>query len=81
MSKPIFIIRIPYRGFDGEYDPITKLRNQIQDELTDYHVLITTDGTSNKSEFECYNADDATKTNIQELQDKIFEILKQNETL
>jgi hypothetical protein len=80
MSKPIFIVRIPRRDFLGEIEMLDKLRRDLKNQLTDYHVLITADSNTGKSEFECYNADDATETNIQEIQDKIFEILKQNET-
>ena len=80
MSKPIFIVRIPKRDFLGEIEMLDKLRRDLKNQLTDYHVLITADSNTGKSEFECYNADDATETNIQEIQDKIFEILKQNET-
>jgi hypothetical protein len=80
MSKPIFIVRIPRRDFLGEIEMLDKLRRDLKNQLTDYHVLITADSNTGKSEFECYNADDATETNIQEIQDKIFKILKQNET-
>jgi hypothetical protein len=80
MSKPIFIVRITRRDFLGEIEMLDKLRRDLKNQLTDYHVLITADSNTGKSEFECYNADDATETNIQEIQDKIFEILKQNET-
>ena len=79
MSKPIFIVRITRRDFLGEIEMLDKLRRDLKNQLTDYHVLITADSNTGKSEFECYNADDATETNIQEIQDKIFEILKQNE--
>jgi len=78
MSKPIFIVRITRRDFLGEIEMLDKLRRDLKNQLTDYHVLITADSNTGKSEFECYNADDATETNIQEIQDKIFEILKQN---
>jgi hypothetical protein len=80
MSKPIFIVRITRRDFLGEIEMLDKLRRDLKNQLTDYHVLITADSNTGKSEFECYNADDATETNIQEIQDKIFKILKQNET-
>jgi hypothetical protein len=80
MSKPIFIVRIPKRDFLGEIEMLDKLRRDLKNQLTDYHVLITADSDTGKSEFECYNADDATEANIQEIQDKIFEILKQNGT-
>jgi hypothetical protein len=81
MSKPIFIVRIPKRDFLGEVEMLNKLRRDLKEELTDYHVLVAADSDTGKSEFEYYNADDATEANIQEIQDKIFEILKQNETL
>jgi hypothetical protein len=80
MSKPIFIIRIPKRDFLGEVEMLDKLRRDLKKELTDYHVLLVADSDTGKSEFECYNADDVTETNIEEIQNKIFEILKQNET-
>ena len=79
MSKPIFIVRIPKRDFLGEVEMLAKLRHDLKKELTDYHVLVAADSDTGKSEFECYNADDATEANIEEIQDKIFEILKQNE--
>ena len=81
MSKPIFIVRIPKRDFLGEVEMLDKLRRELKNELTDYYVLVAADSDTGKSEFECYNVDDATEVNIQEIQDKIFEILKQNETL
>jgi translation elongation factor EF-Tu-like GTPase len=80
MSKPIFIVRIPRRDFLGEIEMLDKLRHDLKNQLTDYHVLIVADSVTDKSEFECYNADDATEANIKEIQDKVFEILKQNET-
>jgi hypothetical protein len=81
MSKPIFVVRVPRRDFLGENKTFENIRLQLKEELTDYHVLLVADSDSDRSEFECYNAADATETTIQEIQDKIFEILKKNETL
>jgi hypothetical protein len=80
MSKPIFVVRIPKRDFLGEVEMFDKLRRDLKKELTDYHVLITADSNTGKSEFECYNADDATEASLQEIQDKIFSILEENES-
>jgi hypothetical protein len=81
MSKPIFVVRVPRRDFLGETDMLNKIRHDLKKELTDYHVLFVADSDTGKSEFECYNVADATEATIQEIQDKIFEILNQNETL
>jgi len=80
MSKPIFIVRIPKRDFLGEVEMLDKLRHNLKTELIDYHVLLAADSDTGKSEFECYNADDATEENIEEIQNKIFSILEKNES-
>jgi hypothetical protein len=49
MSKPIFIVRITRRDFLGEIEMLDKLRRDLKNQLTDYHVLITADSNTGKS--------------------------------
>jgi len=79
MSKPIFVVRVPRRYIMD--DTFRTALQQTRDELLDYHVIAAINERTDEMEFECYNAVDATEATIQEIQDKIFEILNQNETL
>ena len=78
MSKPIFIVRVPRQYFSEEIEMLEKVRLQLKEELSDYHVLLMTESTTDRTEFECHNTADATEETIKEIQDRIFKILEQN---
>jgi hypothetical protein len=77
--KPIFIIRSPFRNFQGEGEMFEATLNTLRQELTDYHVLLVADRKLETTEFELYNAPDATKTDIQVIQNMVLEKMKELE--
>ena len=81
MTKPIFIIRIPYETLTLELlDEVSKMDKK----LNDYHVLSLMDSSIKNVEFECYNAMNCDNTDIETLKEyvtgTIKEIRSQDET-
>lgn len=77
--KPIFIVRSPYQYFQGEWEMFEATLNNLRQELTDYHVLLVADRGLENTGFELYNAPDATKTDIQVIQNMVLEKMKELE--
>lgn len=73
MSKPIFVIRLPYtEGIDRE--TFKKVYKEIDEQLDDYHVLCLLDSKSERVEFECYNAPH-TEIEFEELKKTVLETI------
>ena len=65
MSKPIFIIRFPYsKEHREEYIEVLE---SIRKTMHDYHVFSVMDSKTERVEFECYNADNASELNIEKI--------------
>lgn len=77
--KPIFIVRVPWKNLQGEAEMFDRALEDIRKELTDYHVLLVADGKLETTKFELYNAPDATKTDIQVIQNMILEKIEELE--
>jgi len=72
MTKPIFIIRIPFSATTST----ETLRQQI-DEVgrklhIDYHVLPVLDSNVQQIEFECYNPVKASDKNLEEIKQMVL---------
>jgi hypothetical protein len=76
MSKPIFIVRLPYQLVEsagkGYFD---RVQYDLKKKLYDYHILVTMDSSIEKTEFECFNATNATETDIEELKKMVLNSL------
>jgi hypothetical protein len=65
MSKAILIIRIPISApVDNLEDAMDMIARRLH---ADYHVIPVRDSSVDKLEFECYNAENATSIDIEEL--------------
>jgi len=65
MSKPIFIIRFPSpKEHREEYIEVLE---SIRKTMHDYHVFSVMDSKTERVEFECYNADNASELDIEKI--------------
>jgi hypothetical protein len=67
MSKPIFIWRVPLHAVVGNSEQFEQIQQDLQAQLSDYHVLCMTDPGVSSPQFECYNAVNAEEKDIEEL--------------
>lgn len=78
MSKPIFLIQIPHTYFSSHRDKMEEALRDLKQQLHDYHVLMVGGNTITSVKFQCFNSNDATEMEINEIQemvlDKITEI-------
>ena len=74
MIKPIFIIRIPATVELNEKH--LRIFEQIEEKLSDYHVLFPMDNRTNKLEFECFNALNTTNKEIEEIKQMVLKQFK-----
>ena len=73
MSKPIFIIRFPHSpDLKESFEHTTRW---LQNKLPDYHVLPLIENHTEKVEFECYNATNATDKEIEEIKQMVLKQL------
>jgi hypothetical protein len=73
MSKPIFIVRFPYSlDLKESFEHTTRW---LQSKLPDYHVLPLIENHTEKVEFECYNAINATDKEIEEIKEMVLKQL------
>ncbi len=82
MSKPIFIMRVPYDAVTNNRELFEQAYRDLQTKLSDYHVLCMTDPNIGTAIFECYNAINAEEKDIEELKQLATEMLNtiKNET-
>ena len=74
MSKPIFIIRFPHSSnLKESFEHTTKW---LENKLPDYHVLPLIENHTEKVEFECYNASNATDKEIEEIKQIVLKQLE-----
>lgn len=52
MSKPIFIVRVPFTNLEE----IRRHQYTLSKNILDYHVLVVPDITIQSTQFECFNA-------------------------
>jgi|688.fasta_scaffold1070792_3 hypothetical protein len=77
MAKPIFILRCPSIKYTTEkgQELFKEQQRNLQEKLSDYHVLSLLDGTVNEHEVECYNVTNVTDIEIEELKQKVLDDL------
>ena len=73
MSKPIFIVRLPYQ--EENRDKFLEMYKQLGEQLSDYYVLCPMDSSISRVEFECYNANNATDKDIEEIKQMVLKQL------
>ena len=73
MSKPIFIVRFPF--VEENRDKYLQMYKQLGEQLSDYHVLCPMDISVDRVEFECYNANNATDKDIEEIKQMVLKQL------
>lgn len=77
MSKPIFIIRIPYNDATKDnLSNITRHMSDIKRMLSDYHVISLIESGIERVEFECHNAVDVDDIEIEEITDLVTSSLE-----
>ena len=78
MSKPIFIIRFPYSS--NLKESFEHTARWLESKLPDYHVLPLIENRTEKVEFECYNASNATDKDIEEIKQMVIKQLTDEQT-
>jgi hypothetical protein len=76
MSKPIFIVRFPAEIVMENRDRFEEVSRDLQAKLSDYHVLVVMESALEATQFECFNAINATDKDIQELRDMCLNAIK-----
>lgn len=75
MSKPIFIIRIPFLENQTDRDILESHIQKIEQKLQDYHTLAVIENSINEIKFECYNAPH-TDIEFEELKNMVLKTIK-----
>ena len=75
MSKPIFIIRLPYIESVQDRAYVIEQIMNVEDKLKDYHVLPVIDPKTSEIKFECFNAPH-TEIEFEELKRCVLELIK-----
>lgn len=76
MSKPIFIVRFPAEIVMENRDRFEEISQDLQAKLSDYHVLVVMESALKATQFECFNAVNATDKDIEELRDMCLDAIK-----
>jgi len=76
MSKPIFIVRFPAEIVMENRERFEEAAEAIQRKLSDYHVLVVMESGLEATQFECFNAVNATDKDIEELRDMCLDAIK-----
>jgi hypothetical protein len=76
MSKPIFIVRFPAEIVMENRDRFEEISRDLQAKLSDYHVLVVMESGLEATQFECFNAVNATDKDIEELRDMCLDAIK-----
>lgn len=77
-AKPIFVCRIPY-GSEITKDTASKIFEELQSKLTDYHLVGLFDSSVKRVEFECFNSEftkkefDELKTELEKSMSLVFD--------
>ena len=74
MSKPIFIIRFPDSPEDRK--KYLEILEGLRRTMSEYYVVGLADNKTERVEFECYNPDNAANITLQELEQKVTDLLK-----
>jgi hypothetical protein len=78
MSKPIFIVRLPFQLVQSAgKEHFERVQHDLYKKLYDYHVLVTMDSSIEKTEFECFNATNATENDIEGLKKMVSNSLNE----
>lgn len=72
MSKPIFLIQIPYPYFSSNRNKMEEILEDLKQQLYDYHVLIVGDDGITSVKFQCFNSNDADEMKINEIQEIVL---------
>ena len=78
MAKPIFVIRVERRLWKD--DRISKMFDDMQKKLPEYHVLMMPSESETRTDFECFNVNDYESKSIEELQKWIYSEIGANAT-
>jgi len=78
MTKPIFVIRVPYSTFMGDRKMYEETQEILSNYLEEYYVLTVVDHSVKRLEFECHNCP-INKEEFKNFKDNIRDII--NETL
>lgn len=70
MSKPIFIVRLPY----NENLNLDHHSRYLEKQLPDYHPLVIVENNLERVEFECYNSPH-TEIEFEELKDRVMKMI------
>ncbi len=76
MSKPILVVRFPYR--DTDIDRLEQVTQNLQKQLDDYHTLFLMDSSVERIEFECFNAPH-TEADFEELKAQCLQTINSNQ--
>jgi hypothetical protein len=82
-AKPILVIRIPMEASSHKAE-LSKQLKELQEKMSDYHVISALDSGVTVTKFECYNppTDELTIEKLSEIEQKINEyifIIKESE--
>jgi len=74
MSKAIFIIRIP---ISADRETVSEQMDMLEKKLMkDYYLIPVRDSSVGRVEFECYNVNNATNKDVEEIKQMILKQLE-----
>jgi hypothetical protein len=73
-AKPIFLVRFPqpYVVALGN-ERFTQMNVDLQQRLSDYHVLFVIDSSISEVKMECFNAENLAATDVESIRQQVFD--------